>query len=61
MKTFTVFVAKIGETWMPNWKPVGHVKARGVKAAAQKYLVKPRPLATHRFTDGHHDYIFSPL
>ncbi|HXI70292.1 MAG TPA: hypothetical protein VNN22_08040 [Verrucomicrobiae bacterium] len=58
MKTFTIFTAKAGETWILNWKKVGSIRARSAQAAARRYLVNPRRIATHRFNAGEHDYIF---
>lgn len=60
LKSFTIWTAKAGETWLPNWKPVGSITATSPTAAAKKHLRNPRRIATQRFTTGEHDYIFSP-
>lgn len=59
MKTFTIYAAKAGKTWLPNWKPVGSIRAKSAKDAARRHLTRPRQLAACRFTTGNHDYIFS--
>jgi hypothetical protein len=60
MKTYLVYSAKPGETWMPNWELVNTVKARGPLDAARRYLkTEFRRLAVCRFTNGVADFIFS--
>jgi hypothetical protein len=61
MKTYTVYSAAPGETWLLNWNPVTTIKARGPLDAAIRYLGAGnfRRLAICRFTNDVCDFIFS--